>query len=500
MGILAKIFGAIKDLWLYIYNRELEKLEQRTDADAAIQRGASKNKSQLAMICVMVLAVTIGAFVAVGANLATFVGAGSGEIVTNVTSSGGAGFGEVVEQDYVALPSGCAVFCGNEPLPGYPTSLPKEDGCDATIRVENCPSVCLTLAAEVDVHQTWMGAFILYLLFFWTLNGIGRVKTFDTKQGLIAVTTFAGFINASIMSWRLLVRTSEAMSEDITCLWPNPYEAGGVLLVNRSRFFVWMISACSPAMATIIKGGLVQPIMWWYSILGERLADGHRVNTPLAIVLSLACFPVIITTPTVVVGATVAAMWGLALIGLIFLMLMGQWCAIKLGTKAQEAYHKKFTAVENYPLAMYIKTTFTTEQLEEYGKKGSENWLGLPLTFGVAGISGCILFQPYMQYGLYTFTLPLMSNGLSGMPRAIMNNAPLGAAYARFFDGVNVPTFVWLELFGQVDTIEGQLAIAILIELLLIVQNYLPNFGASFMAKLRDLHKGEGEREGQARI
>ena len=135
------------------------------------------------------------------------------------------------------------------------------------------------------MHQTRMGCLILYALFWWSMNGIGRCATFDTKQGFIAITVFAGFINASIMSWRLFVRTSEAMSEDITCLWPNPYEAGGVLLVNRSRFFVWMISACSPAMATIVKAGVIQPIHWWYSILGERVMDDHPLHAPLALSL-----------------------------------------------------------------------------------------------------------------------------------------------------------------------------------------------------------------------
>jgi len=417
-----------------------------------------KQKKVARAYCVIVF-ISIVVVAVIGASISSFSGPGTGEVVTAFTNSS-------VDVDMISLPSGCAVFCGNERLAGYPTSLPEANGCNVTIRVENCSSVCLTLAAEVDVQHTWLGCFIMFILLFWPMYSMGKPKK-GAQQYLTAVTVFAGFFNASIMSWRLIGRAATAMSEDGTCLWPNPYQEGGVLLVNRSRLFVWMITAASPAMATIIKNGLAVPITYWMSFQGML---GTRTESTYVVLVCLACAPAIVMLASTYVGATIALIFGLPLIGLFLVNGILQYSSIFLVMAISKVYHKKFTKPEDYPISLMSKEEMSAIFDQA---KGWSSGLLYAYYLGVQGGVVTLLFGPLVQNGLFLFTLPLLGDGIAGAPSAYSNNAPTGAAYAQFFSGFTVPPFVWLDLKGQFETIEFQLALAIVIDLVLILEQHI---------------------------
>jgi len=220
-------------------------------------------------------------------------------------------------------------------------------------------------------------------------------------------------------------------------------------------------------MATIIKNGLAVPITYWMSFQGML---GTRTESTYVVLVCLACAPAIVMLASTYVGATIALIFGLPLIGLFLVNGILQYSSIFLVMAISKVYHKKFTKPEDYPISLMSKEEMSAIFDQA---KGWSSGLLYAYYLGVQGGVVTLLFGPLVQNGLFLFTLPLLGDGIAGAPSAYSNNAPTGAAYAQFFSGFTVPPFVWLDLKGQFETIEFQLALAIVIDLVLILEQHI---------------------------
>lgn len=379
---------------------------------------------------------------------------------------------------FVELPAGCIALCGNNTLPGYPYNV---DECNATVSVENCSSACMTLAEEVATQQTWLGVFVMCILAFWPMYSMGRHTGWGIKQVAVAVTVAVGWLNAAILGWRLFLHAVAAMSDGI-CLWPHPYEDGGTLLVRGgSRFFVWTAAAASPAMATIIKQGLSIPFAFWLSLYGRVGSDNERAY---ATVLGLASVSAIIMSICGFVGAIGAGLLGAGLLGCLIAVLVLRILANSVTIRLSHCHSVSCRKTENYPLWLdenWFKTdtclySFNTDYLNS---SDFEKGLLGPFMYSMIPQIIAISFPPIISYALYVTTLPLFDDFPHNL--LMLFGSKLSAAYAQFFAGFTIPSFVWLEIWALLpenfDTILGQLSLAIGIDLLLILETHLPHFG-----------------------
>ena len=402
-------------------------------------------------------------------------------------SQSGSEYESFARTNFNDIPAGCGATSNNETVPGYPDPRQwwnVEQNSMTSIFEVNCSTPCQTLASEVDSDHTWLGFFVMSFLVLWPLYSLpqsnGKRPPYSTL-----VPIGLGWLNAVIMSFRLFGHMTAALSDPI-CIWPHPFQDG--VLIFESGWWIWSAVATSVATASIMKAGVLTPVGLYLSVYGLEAQNGKFFMGMM--LLSIAPVTILIfSAPIVVMFALVYAM----LVGpMIFVQLPIRMLANSMAMRISKCLAERKGDRDKWPvwLAHADELGFKLgccAECEDNNQapsraqpcgdpdrprpKGYFKWFGV--STGITLI--CLMITPVMKAALVM--LPYSPSFIDVVVWFAFRNpgsAFTGTAYRDFFATIAIPNFVWLELWADYATINGQLAIATGLDLIVIIGNSVP--------------------------
>jgi len=363
-----------------------------------------------------------------------------------------------------ALPEGCNATCDEYPVPGYPAYSEGFTTACSVLQV-NCSNECRLLASDMDVSHTWLGLWVMLNVIVWPqwfmrLAG-DRPSTCGCFFDVLVVAL--GWFNAVVMAYRLLGHTASALSAEL-CLWPHPYNDG--VLVAESRFWIWMAVATSPAASTILAEAVLKPVALWMAYYGIDAPNGKLLMN----VLLLSVAPILLLVISMWIGIIPVIIWGAPFV-IVLMVPLGLTTTVntQLMKCLMKCYNKSCVPERQWPLLV----TMSDDDVKapQFRKTVLFRWALL----GALGPVWALTCAPMVAFALVTSpagVTPLFARKLGLMNE--LQRAFLGNAAVQFYGTFTIPQFVWLELTADFETINGQLAIATGLNLLLFIENLLP--------------------------